>query len=343
MTTQENVVPAESELVYLSDTDPGIARQRHGEHFRYRDAQGCALQDPVTLERIKSLVIPPAWEQVWISPTAASHIQATGRDARGRKQYLYHPVWRQNQEAYKYEKLALFGEALPRIRQTTKRHLKLRGLPREKVLATIVRLLDKTSIRVGNARYAQQNKSYGLTTLRNRHVKVRGREQMEFYFLGKSGKRHRINLADRQLAAIVKRCQELPGQNLFSYLDADKSPHQIGSQDVNAYIQEIAGQEFTAKDFRTWAATSLAAGALEKRGPATSKTAAKRAINEIVKEVAQRLGNTPTICRKSYLHPQLLEAYSNLIFPSEKLLAKLERRRGLRKEECTLLAFLYSL
>lgn len=336
-------IPAESELVYISDADPGISRQRHGEHFRYLGADGKPLRDAAALERIKSLVIPPAWEQVWISPTAASHIQATGRDARGRKQYLYHPVWRQNQEAYKYEKLALFGEALPRIRHVTKRHLALRGLPREKVLATIVRLLDVTAIRVGNARYAQQNKSFGLTTLRNRHVKVKGREKMEFYFLGKSGKRHRISVQDRSLVAIVKKCQELPGQNLFSYLNGDKVPRQVGSSDVNAYIQEITGQPFTAKDFRTWGATSLAAGALAKRGPAPNKTAAKRAINEVVKEVAERLGNTPTICRKSYLHPQLLEAYASLIYPSEKLLEKLERRRGLRKEESTLLAFLYSL
>ncbi len=336
-------VPAESKLVYLSDTDPGLTRLRHGEHFRYRDARGKAVRDEETLARVRSLVIPPAWEEVWISPTPDSHIQATGRDQRGRKQYLYHPVWRQKQEAYKYEKLALFGEALPRIRSVTRRHLGLRGLPREKVLATIVRLLDVTAIRVGNARYAKQNKSFGLTTLRNRHVRVKGREQLEFYFLGKSGKRHRINVRDRQLAAIVKRCQELPGQNLFTYLDAEKQPRQVGSADVNAYIQEVTGQPFTAKDFRTWGATSLAAGALAKHGPAPSKTAAKRAINEVVKQVADRLGNTPTICRKSYLHPRLLEAYAELVYPSEALLAKLEKRRGLRREETTLLAFLYAL
>lgn len=332
------------QLVYKTDTEPGITRERaaNGE-FVFRDARGREIVREAVLARIAQLVIPPAWENVWISPLAESHIQATGRDQRGRKQYLYHPLWRETQEARKYQKLAQFGEALPRLRSATRRHLKRRGMPREKVLSTVVRLLDATSIRIGNARYAKENKSFGLTTLRNRHVKVKGREKIEFYFLGKSGKRHRISIADRQLAAIVKKCQELPGLTLFTYLDAEKQPRPIDSQDVNAHIQEITGQDFTAKDFRTWGASSLAAAALAKRGPAPNKTQARRIINEVVKDVAKILGNTPSICRKSYIHPKLLEEYAEGIYPNPKLLAKLERRSGLRKAEAVLMAFLYSL
>lgn len=329
-------------LIYLTDAEAGYRRERHGDGFRYLDETGKVIRAKAELERIGALVIPPAWEQVWISPRADSHIQATGRDQRGRKQYIYHPVWRENQDAAKYERLVLFGEALPRIRSVTHRHLRLRGMPREKVLATIVRLLDVTAIRVGNASYARQNKSFGLTTLRNRHVKVRGRMELEFYFLGKSGKRHRVNLEDRTLAAIVKKCQELPGQHLFSYLDLEGKVHPVNSHDVNAHLRQIAGQPFSAKDFRTWGASTLAADALLHKGPAPSKTAAKRVISEVVKDVARHLGNTPAICRKSYIHPQLLKAYEELVFPSPKLLAQVDRRRGLRRAESALLAFLYA-
>ncbi len=245
-------------LRYVTDTRPGITRKRAGRGFHYTMPDGQSAHDRDTLARIKSLVIPPAWTDVWICPTPKGHIQATGRDARGRKQYRYHPKWREVRDETKYDRMIAFGRALPTIREQLDRDLSLRGLPREKVLATVVRLLETTLIRVGNEAYARTNRSFGLTTMRNRHVSVDG-SQLRFKFKGKSGKMHSIGIRDRRLAAIVKRCQELPEQELFEYLADDGTRHTIDSSDVNAYLKEAGGDDFTAKDFRTWAGTVLAA------------------------------------------------------------------------------------
>jgi DNA topoisomerase I len=295
-------------LRYVSDGAPGIARTRSKDGFRYVDADGKPVRDQDTLARIKALAIPPAWEQVWICPHPNGHLQACGRDARGRKQYRYHARWRSVRDEAKYERMIAFGQALPAIRRRIDEALRLPGLPREKVLATIVYLLQATMIRIGNEEYARENKSYGLTTLRNRHVKIDGSE-VEFRFRGKSGVFHNVKVHDRRLANIIRRTRDLPGQDLFQYIGDDGEPHSVGSQDVNDYLREITGEDYTAKDFRTWAGTVLAALALNEFEKVDSQAQAKKNIVRAIEHVAERLGNTPSVCRKCYVHPAVLDAY----------------------------------
>jgi DNA topoisomerase I len=295
-------------LIYLRDDEPGIRRRRAGRGFVYTTADGDRLRDPAALLRIRALAIPPAWRDVWIAPSPRAHLQATGLDARGRKQYRYHPRWRDVRDAAKYARLADFGEAVPRLRQRVEHDLSLPGLPREKVLATVVRLLDRTFIRVGNETYARENGSFGLTTLRADHVAVSG-GAIQFAFRGKSGVEHSIDLHDRRLARIIRRCQDLPGETLFQYVDAVGTAQSIGSADVNAYLRDAMGAGFTAKDFRTWAGTLLAARALAVAGPPASASAARRSVAAAIRSVAARLGNTPAVCRACYVHPKVLEAF----------------------------------
>jgi DNA topoisomerase-1 len=290
------------------DSDPGIRRVASGKSFRYESASGKPIRDEKTLGRIKSLVIPPAWTDVWICPHANGHIQATGRDARGRKQYRYHPRWSEVRDADKYDKMSDFARALPTIRRQTERHLALKGLPREKVLAAVVRVMQKTLIRVGNDEYAKQNDSYGLTTLQDHHAKIRGRKVV-FEFRGKSGVEHEIDFEDPRLAQVVSRCQDLPGEELFQYVDDAGKVRDVGSADVNAYLREITGQDFTAKDFRTWAGTVLAATALKELEAFDSQSAAKKNVVQAVEQVAKRLGNTKAVCRKCYIHPAVISSY----------------------------------
>jgi DNA topoisomerase-1 len=287
-------------LRYLCDDAPGIRRVRAGKGFRYLAPDGKPLRDAGTLARIRALAVPPAWRDVWICPRDDGHIQATGRDARGRKQYRYHRRWREVRDETKYGRMLAFAIALPRIRRRVQHDLSAPGLPREKVLATVVRLLESTRIRVGNEEYARQNASFGLTTLRERQVRVRG-GTLKFRFRGKSGVRHDIELNDRQLAAIVRHMQDLPGEVLFQYVDETGERRPIESADVNAYLQEAAGEEFTSKDFRTWAGTVLAARAL----------AETRNVKKAIERVAKLLGNTQAVCRKCYLHPAVLEGYKD--------------------------------
>lgn len=298
----------EAGLRYSNDAKPGIRRRLQGKHFAYQDADGKRIKDDRVLKRIKRLAVPPAWTEVWISPHENGHIQATGRDARGRKQYRYHEDWRKQRDENKFGRMVAFARVLPRIRRRTKRDLARRGIPREKVLATVVRLLETTLIRVGNDEYARQNESYGLTTMHNHHAKVAG-THIRFTFRGKSKVRHEISIRDKQLAKIVRRCQEIPGQELFGYEDEDGKPHDIGSQDVNEYLRGIAGDDFTAKDFRTWAGTVLAAIALREFAEINHQREAKRNVVAAVEAVARMLGNTPSVCRKCYIHPQILNSY----------------------------------
>jgi DNA topoisomerase I len=295
-------------LVYVTDETPGIRRVRVGKGFRYRTRRGKPLHDQREVWRIKSLVIPPAWEDVWICPDGKGHLQATGRDARGRKQHLYHPDFRAWRDQTKYDRMLVFVESLPLIRRRIARDLRRQDLCREKVTATVIRLLQDTLIRVGNEEYVKQNGSYGLTTLRDRHAKFTSRG-VAFQFRGKSGVEHRVSLQDRRLARIVKQCQDLPGQVLFQYLDEHEEVRSIGSAEVNQYLQEQTGLDFTAKDFRTWAGTVLAACALSRCGPCTAAAQGKRNVNAAVAEVAERLGNTKTVCRKCYIHPRIIECY----------------------------------
>ncbi|MGC4071419.1 MAG: DNA topoisomerase IB [Nibricoccus sp.] len=295
-------------LRYVSDEMPGIARISSGRTVRYLRADGSRVKDTDMLERIRTLAIPPAWTDVWICPNPNGHLQATGRDARGRKQHRYHPDWREARDDVKYGRMLAFGRMLPEMRRRVSRDLKQPGLGREKVLATVTRLLETTLIRVGNEEYARQNGSFGLSTLRDRHVRVRG-GTMHFQFPGKSGKRHTIDLHNPRLAKIVREAQELPGQILFQYTDEQGEVQKIASDDVNGYLREIAGQEFSAKDFRTWAATVLAAEALQKFERFETDTQARKNIQSAIRHVAERLGNTAAICRKSYVHPLVLEAY----------------------------------
>jgi DNA topoisomerase-1 len=296
-----------AQLRYVSDSRPGIQRLRHGRAFRYAGLDGQAVRDLPTLRRIRSLAIPPAWTQVWICPVAHGHIQAVGRDARGRKQYRYHARWRAVRDEAKFDRVLQFGRALPAIRERVEKDLERPGLPREKVLASVVRLLETSLIRVGNVEYARENGSYGLTTLRSRHVTVAG-ARVRFEFRGKGGKPHTVDVSDRRLAAVVRRCQDLPGHELFQYLDEDGQRQAIDSADVNAYLREIGGEEFTAKDFRTWGGTVLAACALA--GP-TEEGDTRRRLTAAIGQVAARLGNTPTICRKCYIHPDVVAAHLN--------------------------------
>ncbi len=295
-------------LRYVTDAKPGITRHKQGDQYTYTHPDGTPVTDEPTLARIKALVIPPAYEDVWICPQPNGHLQATGRDARGRKQSRYHPHWREVRDETKYERMLLFGDALPRIRERVDHDLALHGLPREKVLATIVRLIETTFIRVGNVEYARTNKSYGLTTMRTRHVDVHG-ATITFDFHGKSGVHHTIDLENKRLAKIVKKIQDLPGHELFQYLDHDGHRHHIHSDNVNQYLHDATGEHFTAKDFRTWAGTVLAAMLLREFEPYTTQSQAKKNVVEAIKAVSQRLGNTPSVCRKCYVHPAVLEGY----------------------------------
>jgi DNA topoisomerase-1 len=306
-------------LVYVTDEEPGIARQPAGKGFRYLRPSGEPVRDVATLERIRRLAVPPAWTGVWICAKANGHLQATGRDARGRKQYKYHAQFRELREETKYEHLREFAQALPRIRARIAEHMALRGLPREKVLGTVVHLLETTLIRVGNEDYARTNQSYGLTTLRNPHVKVEGPE-LRFHFKGKGGKTWRLQMRDRRIARIIKSCQELPGQDLFQYQDETGEVRPVTSADVNAYLREVSGMDITAKDFRTWAGTVLAALALRDCGPAGTQVEHKKNVRAAIERVAARLGNTVTICRKCYVHPEVLAAYAQgaLLLESEE-------------------------
>ncbi|MFL6796122.1 MAG: DNA topoisomerase IB [Xanthobacteraceae bacterium] len=296
-------------LRYVSDTEPGILRRRHGKGFAYSSPSGARITDETTLRRIRKLAVPPAWTDVWICPRANGHIQATGRDAKGRKQYRYHSEFRELRDSTKYEHMVEFAKSLPSVRAKVSEHMALRGLPREKVLATVVYLLETTLIRVGNETYAKENKSYGLTTLRNQHVEVNGAE-LRFQFKGKSGKTWRLRVKDRRIARIVRACQELPGQELFQYFDEDGSPRDVTSADVNAYLREITGRDITAKDFRTWHGTVLAALALHEFQGFDTKAALKKNVRAAIERVASRLGNTPTICRKCYVHPEILQSFA---------------------------------
>ena len=295
-------------LVWVSDGEPGIWRVRSGRGFRYVRPEGGPVEDAAELSRIRALAVPPAWRDVWICPDPHGHIQATGRDARGRKQYRYHARWRQVRDLTKYDRLLEFGRALPRIRDRVDKDLARRGLPREKVLATVLRLLEKTLIRVGNEEYARANRSFGLTTLDNRHVRVRG-PRIHFRFRGKSGKVHEFGIEDAELSRIVKRCQELPGQDLFQYQDERGRRRAVGSADVNAYLAAVSGRDFTAKDFRTWAGSVRALFALAARPAPQSQAHGRRTVKDAVAEVARRLGNTPAVCRNAYVHPAVVDSY----------------------------------
>jgi DNA topoisomerase-1 len=295
-------------LRYVTDEEPGIRRRRAGKGWAYTWPDGRPVRQEATIARIKSLAIPPAWREVWICPQPEGHLQATGRDARGRKQYRYHPRWREVRDAVKYDRLIAFAEALTQIRERVDDDLRRPGLCRERVLATVVRLLEETLIRVGNEEYRRQNGSYGLTTLHNGHVDV-STTTIRFRFRGKHGKTHEITLSDRRLARIVKRCREIPGQRLFQYVDDLGEHHTISSEDVNTYLREISGESVTAKDFRTWAGTVLAARLLTQGPPATTVAEAKRQVAGAIAQVAAQLGNTVPVCRRCYVHPTIVEAF----------------------------------
>ena len=329
-------------LRYVSDTAPGIARRKRGKSFVYVGTNGRPVRDAATLKRIRSLVIPPAWTDVWICADPLGHIQAVGRDQRGRKQYRYHPRWRGVRDETKYEKMISFVRALPHIRARVNRDLGKPGLPREKVLAAVVRLLETTLIRVGNEEYAEQNKSYGLTTLQDRHAKING-GKIRFRFRGKSGVQHEIDLDDARLARIVKKCQDLPGEELLQYLDDDGNVRDIGSGDVNEYLREITGQPFTAKDFRTWAGTVLAARALQEFQQVDSQAQAKKNVVHAIEEVARKLGNTRAVCRKCYVHPAVIDSYmdgSLLTHLSGELKKLIKPLHQLQPEEAAVLVLL---
>lgn len=331
-------------LRYVDDRLPGIARKtgRHG--FRYVDHDGKPLRDAEELARIRSLAIPPAWTDVWICRWRNGHLQATGRDARGRKQYRYHAQWHRVRDEAKYERLHAFGMALPALRERIDAALALPGLPRDKVLAAIVHLLQVTLMRIGNREYARDNNSFGMTTLRKKHVRVDG-SHIRFEFRGKSGVRHSIRLQDRRLARIIARTRELPGQELFQYVDDAGQRHAIGSSDVNDYLRAATGEEYTAKDFRTWAGTVLAAAMLRECEPCVSQSQGKQQVAQAIAMVAQRLGNTPAVCRKCYVHPEVIEAYLDgslrdltsqaeasgiALAPEEEMVLRLLEKRGNR-------------
>jgi DNA topoisomerase I len=332
-----------AQLRHVSDAAPGITRHKARHGFDYRLPDGTLVRDIATLRRIRSLVIPPAWTEVWICLDPNGHLQATGRDQRGRKQYRYHPRWRDVRDEAKYGKLLVFARALPLIRARVTDDLKRRGLSRERVLAAVVRLMELTLFRVGNAEYAKANKSFGLTTLRDRHVAIDG-ERIHISFRGKSGKLHETDINDRRLARIVKDCRDLPGYELFQYVDEDGERHTVDSADVNGYLREITGEDITAKDFRTWAATHLAAEALSEYEHFDTETRRKKAVVDAVKKVASHLGNTPAICRRSYIHPAVLESYMDgtlfeaLANDTQRYLE--ENIHGMTPEEVAVAAFL---
>ena len=332
-------------LVYVNDTGPGIHRKRAGKGWSYTGLDGRPIRDRTELARFKSLGIPPAWTEVWISPDPRGHIQATGRDDKGRKQYRYHPRWREVRDETKYGRMMAFGAALPKIREQTAVDLGRRGLPRAKVVAAVVQLLETTRIRVGNEEYARTNESFGLTTLRDGHAEIID-ARITFRFRGKSGKEHEVNVKDRRLARIVKQCQDLPGQELFQYRDEEGELQTVDSGDVNAYLRDITGEDFTAKDFRTWAGTVLAAVTLQALENFDSETQAKRNVVAAIDRVAERLGNTRAICRKCYIHPAVLDAYlDGSLLDALKHDVKVELAgalSSLKPEEAAVLAFLYS-
>jgi DNA topoisomerase-1 len=330
-------------LRYTTDAEPGIRRRRRGRGFQYLTSSGRTLTHTGELARIRALAIPPAWTDVWICRSDKGHLQATGRDARGRKQYRYHPRWREVRDATKYHRMLAFGAALPKIRRRVDKDLSRHALSRKKVVAAIVRLLDTTTIRVGNDEYARENRSFGLTTMRERHVDVKG-SQIVFRFRGKGGKMHDIEFTDARVARVLRRCEDLPGQRLFQYMGDDGEPMGIDSDDVNAYLGEITGDDFTAKDFRTWTGTVLAAWALEDLGGYGSETEAKRQIGAAVESVSGELGNTPAVCRRCYVHPDVLDAHLDGTLSS--VLEREARRKlskglaGLTRHEAAVLALL---
>ena len=313
-------------LRYVSDAAPGIRRRRAGKGFVFLDAGGRPIRNQDIVKRIRSLAIPPAWTDVWISPIPEGHLQASGRDSRGRKQYRYHNRWREVRDETKFNRMVAFGNALSAIRERVEQDLKKTGLNKEKVLATVVFLLEKALIRVGNDEYVKSNKSFGLTTLRNHHVEVNG-FTLRFRFRGKGGKQHTVSVSDRRIARVVKQCQEIPGHELFQYEDEEGKCQPISSNDVNDYLREITGLDFTAKDFRTWAGTLLAAVTLEQFDPPRSQTQGKRSVTQAITYVSERLGNTPAICRKCYIHPEVIESYFD---GSLQRLMKRPSKRALR-------------
>jgi DNA topoisomerase I len=337
---------ARAGLTYVSDGVAGIRRERSGSGWTYYAPDGSRISDRAELKRIASLVVPPAWTDVWICSDPKGHIQVTARDARGRKQYRYHPLYREARDKSKFRRMLEFSEILPEIRERVERDLRARDLTRRQILATVVSLLDKTLIRVGNDEYARENRSFGLTTLRGRHVEIKG-AKLQFTFRGKSGVDHIIALTDRRLARIVQQCQDLPGYELFKYLDADGKRQTISSDDVNAYLRETTGRDITAKDFRTWAGTMLAAKELCAMGPAKTQKEAQRNMNKAIDAVAKRLGNTRTVCRKYYVHPGLVLAYLKGLtapLPATNGALRPARRQtpapALRRDEAAVLQFL---
>jgi DNA topoisomerase-1 len=336
-------VAEEAGLRYVSDDQPGYTRKRKGDGFEYFDTEGKRIRDETRVLRLNRLAVPPAYTDVWLCPSPNGHIQATGRDARGRKQYRYHERWRETRDENKYDRMVVFGKALPKIRRRVNHDLKRHGLPREKVLATVVQLLGRTFIRVGNEEYAKENKSFGLTTMRNRHVDVTA-TRLKFSFRGKSGKEHEVDVTDRRLAKIIRQLQDLPGQEVFQYLNEKGERRKVTSEDVNEYLREITGENFTAKDFRTWAGTVLAAMALNAQEAFENKTQAKKNVKDAISAVAKILGNTPAICRKCYVHPAVLETYLDggmIEGLKQHTEETLERKRGdLKSEEAAVMTFL---
>lgn len=329
----------EAGLSYTSDEEPGIRRKRKGKSFQYIDPDGKPVRDPGTLDRIRSLVIPPAWDEVWITTHPRGHLQATGRDARGRKQHRYHNRWREIRDANKFDRMEGFGRALPRIRSRVARDLRRKGLPKEKVVAAIVRLLETTFARIGNEEYAKQNRSFGLTTLRDRHVDVRG-DNVRFLFTGKSGVEVAAGVTDRRVARVIKRCEELPGQNLFQYIDSEGVRRNVTSDDVNQYLHDVTGEDYTAKDFRTWAATVLAACALRDAAGFESETEAKKRVVAAIDGVARRLGHTRAVCRRSYVHPAIIDTFLDGSLERALNIAVVRSRARLTSDETAVLALL---
>jgi len=323
------------DLHYVDDAQPGIHRKKRRGTFCYFDPAGQRIRDPQEINRINALAVPPAYTDVWICADPRGHLQATGRDARGRKQYRYHPRWREVRDADKYSRLRDFGLALPKLRKQLEALLAAPGLSRDKVMATIITLLDTTLIRVGNSQYARDNRSYGLTTLRSRHVEING-SAIVFQFRGKSGIEHQITVKDRRVARIIKRCQEIPGQNLFQYFDENGDRRTVSSSDVNAYLQTLTGADFTAKDYRTWAGSVLALAVLRELHW-EPESQAKQHVVDMVRNVARQLGNTPAICRKCYIHPAVLDGF---LLGALAELPKPRPRKGLRPEEVGLAMFL---
>jgi DNA topoisomerase-1 len=327
----------------VTDAGPGIRRKRAGRGFSYTGVDGRPIHDPEVLQRVRGLVIPPSWADVWICPTRDGHIQATGRDAKGRKQYRYHTRYRAVRDETKFDRMLVFSELLPRIRDRVEHDVALPGLPREKVLATVVWLLEKTLIRVGNDEYARENRSFGLTTFRNRHVAVSG-YTMRFEFRGKSGIQRSVSIVDRRIARIVQHCQTLPGQELFKYVDDDGRRQDVDSGDINQYLRAVTSHDVSAKDFRTWAATMHAATLLRDMGPANSEREAKANVVRAVDQVAERLGNTRAICRKYYVHPIIIEAYMEGAVadrpPEPETTNRLRHIASLRADEVAVLQFI---